>query len=296
MELAEMADSPWVADVTQATFKQLVLEKSKEIPVLVDFWAPWCGPCRMLTPILTKLANDYGGKFFLAKINTDSEQQLAGEYQIRGIPAVKLYRDGKVAGEFVGVQPESAVRALIERFLPKESENALRQATALAQQGQIADAVALLRAAVANDPRDDQVKIELVRLLLRTTATAAARRDEAEKLLDSLSFERTSDPVVEGLRTKLDFLRAVENAPPLGVLENAVATNPDNTEARYQLSAHKALADDYEPAIQQLLEIVNRDRSYGDDAARKALVGLFGLLGNDPRVPKYRALLSRALH
>jgi putative thioredoxin len=291
-----MADSPWITDVTQATFQKAVIERSHQVPVLVDFWAPWCAPCRMLTPVLVQLATDYQGKFFLAKVNTDIEQQLALDHRIRGIPDVKIFRDGKVVGGFVGVQPASAIRTILDRFVPSETDVAVREALALANQNRVAEAVAMLRQAVAKDSRHAQARVELARLLLTAPGEGHERREEVERMLSNLPIEYGSDPVVEGLRTKLSFLAIVEQAPPLDELERRIKRNPGDSDARYRLSAYRALAGDYEPAMQELLEIVQRDRNYGDDAARKALVGIFALLGNDPRVPKYRALLSRALH
>jgi len=294
-----MADSPHIADVTTADFPKGVLEKSRDVPVLVDFWAAWCGPCRMLTPLLTKLAEDYGGRFFLAKVNADSDPDVAVQYGIRGLPTLILFRHGAPVGQLVGVQPESAIRALIDRHLPNAADATAQRAAALHGAGQTEQALALLREALAADPANDRLKIELARSLLALPILAQrqAHLAEAENLLDSLSVEKLGDPEVAALRARLQFLRIVANAPPLPELERRIAADPANAEARYQLSAYKVLENDYEPAMQQLLEIVRRDRKFGDDAGRKALVDLFTMLGTtDPLVAKYRGLLSKELN
>lgn len=292
--------SPPVADVGREQFRTLVLERSHEIPVLVDFWAPWCGPCRVLTPVLTKLAEEYGGKFFLAKVNTDAEQELATEYQIRGIPAIKLFRHGEVVGELVGVQPEPALRALIDPFIAREADAIIERARALDGAGKKAEALELLRQAVERDPTYDKAKIALARQLIESpgdTNELPARVDEAERLLNSLSMRAGTSPEVEALRAKLTLLRIVADAPPADALERTVAAKPDDHEARYRLAAHLALQGRYEDAMRHLLEIVQRDRAFGDDAARKALLAVFSLAGSrEPLVVKYRGLLARALN
>ena len=294
-----MADSPFIVDVTRADFASRVLESSRQRPVLVDFWAAWCGPCQMLMPVLARVANDYGGRFHLAKVNTDAERELATEYGIRSLPTVKLFRNGTVVDEFLGVQPEPAIRALIDRHLPQPADATIERALATLQTGQTDQALQLLRAAIAEDPSYDRPKIELTRQLLALPLDGnnAGRLAESEKLLNGISAAKRTDPEIAALRTRLRFLRIAASTPPLAQLERTVAGDPANAEARYQLSAHKVLAGDYEPAMQQLLELVRRDRRYGDDAGRKGLVDLFTLLGNnDPLVAKYRGLLSRALN
>lgn len=292
-----MADSPHVADVGRADFAERVIARSHQVPVLVDFWAPWCGPCRMLTPILTKLADEYGGKFFLAKVNTDVEQELGMEYGIRGIPAVKLFRNGKVEGEFVGVQPESAVRALIDKFVPRETDTIIERAIALARAGNTSEALALLREIVSRDPQNEKAAIELVRLLTASPegTDLKQRVEEAQRFLDTL--RAGTNPEIDALRARLNLLRAVADTPPLEELKTILQTNPNDLDARYRLAARLALKGKYEDAMEDFLELVRRDRKFGDDAGRKGLLTVFTLLGNkDPRVAQYRTVLSRALN
>lgn len=294
-----MTVSPNVVDVTAADFARQVVEKSHEFPVLVDFWAPWCGPCRMLAPILHRLADVYAGKLRVAKVNTDVEQELAFKFQIRGIPAVKLFRRGEVVGEFVGVQTESAIRALVEPFLPTEVDSLLEQSARLGRDGKTAEATTLLRESTTRYPQDDRVKLALAKLLVSSTPGDGDRErlTESQALLDSLSLRAGIGSEVDTLRARLDLLRAVADAPPIDKLEHDIEDNTGNNDARFALAARLALRGDYQRAMEEFLEIVRRDRAFREDSARKALVGLFNVLGRQhPLSIKYRGLLSRALN
>jgi putative thioredoxin len=230
-------------------------------------------------------------------VNTDVEQELGVEYGIRGIPAVKLFRDGKVAEEFVGVQPESTVRALIDKFLPREADTVIERAISLARAGNTSGAIALLRDAVRLDPQNEKAAIELVRLLSASPegSDLKERVEEAQRFLDSL--RAGANPEVDALRARLNLLRVVADAPPLEELKRILQTNPSDLNARYQLAARLALKGKYEDAMEDFLELVRRDRNFGDDAGRKGLVTVFTLLGNkDPRVTQYRTVLARALN
>ena len=294
-----MSHSPHIADVSHATFDAEVLARSHKQPVLVDFWAAWCGPCRMLMPLLARLADEYQGRFHLAKVETDNERELAAQYGIRSLPTVKLFRNGTVVDEFMGAQTESAVRAFIDRHLPRAADAVVDRAEHLSDAGRTEEAVALLRAAIVEDGAYARPKLALARLLLSLPADrhTPAMLDECERLLASLPADRRDDAQAVALRTRLTLLRAVVDLPPMEELHRTVAVNPNNSQARYALGVHQALREDYEAAMEQLLELVRRDRRYGDDAGRKTLVSLFQLLGNQhPLVIKYRGLLSRALN
>lgn len=294
-----MAQSPHIAAVTRADFEKQVIERSHTVPVLVDFWAAWCGPCRMLEPVLARLVEHYDGKLFLAKVNTDEEQELAQTYGIRGIPALKLFRHGRLAGELVGVQPEGTLRELVDRFVPTPADDELARATNLAQAGELEPAIKVLRQALERHPQHVGVRLELVRLLSRDGGAPdeAARARESRQLLDALLVRAAGEPEVEALRARIELLQAAAGAPSADELERQVSAHPDDSGARLQLGARLALAGKYEPAMVQLLELVRRDRAWGDDAGRRTLLAVFTLLGpRDPLVARYRALLSRALN
>jgi putative thioredoxin len=287
-----MATSPYIADVTHQTFESEVLARSREVPVLVDFWAAWCGPCQMLMPVLTRLADEYRGKFFLAKVNSDNEQELAAQYGVRSLPTVKLFRHGQVVDEFMGAQPEKAIRALLDRHIPRESDARVQQAMVAAHSGQLDQALATLQQAVADDPANDRARLELARLLIHL-----GRADEAEMVIKALSAETKDGADAVTLKAQLEFARLVQAARPPEVLLEAVNANPHDSAARYELAAHLVLRRQYEPALDQLLEIVRSDRKFRDDAARKAMVSVFNLLGGSGDiVNQYRRKLSMALN
>lgn len=287
-----MADSAHTANVTQQTFDRLVIEQSQRVPVLVDFWAAWCGPCQSLMPVLAKLAQEYGGKFFLAKVDTDQEQALAGKHGIRGLPTVKIFRNGAVVNEFSGVQPEKTIRALIDRYVARESDTQLEQALRSEAEGNRAEAVDLLTQARKTDPANDRVKLHLGRMLI-----AEGKLDDGETALRELSLAGRAEPEAAAVLAQLEFARIVAGAPPIPALEQQVKTNDNDMNARYQLAAREVMERRYDAALANFLEIVRRNRKFNDDAGRKAMLALFNLLGNQNElVKRYRGLLSMALN
>lgn len=284
--------TPHVFDVSTQDFDARVLQESHELPVLVDFWAAWCGPCRMLTPVLVRLAQTYSGKFLLAKVDTDAEQGLATRYGIRGLPTVKVFRKGEVVDEFVGVQSETTIRQLIERHLPRASEVPLQQAAAAHAAGKTTEAVEILRRALLSTPDDDTLKLKLVELHLEHS-----RVEDARKLLAGLSVQAKAQPTARALLARTDFALIAAAAPSPSELEQTIARDANNVQARAQLGALRVIAHDYEGALQQLLEIVRRDRDFGDDSGRKQMLAVFDILGGKGAlVARYRNLLSAALN
>jgi putative thioredoxin len=287
-----MTPSPHIADVTQQTFESLVLAKSREIPVLADFWAAWCGPCKQLMPVLAKLVDEYDGRFFLAKINSDSEQALAARYGVKSLPTVKLFRNGQVVEEFMGAQPEKTIRALLDRHIPRESDTLVDNALLVARAGKPDQALTILQQAVKSDPGNDRAKLELARVHVYFGHAA-----EAENTLASLSVEGRESTDAVGLKAQLEFVHIVATARPPETLLTAIAANAKDSAARYELAAHLVLRQQHAAALDQLLEIVRTDRKFRDDAGRKAMVSIFNLLGGSGDIVKqYRTKLSMALN
>jgi putative thioredoxin len=287
-----MVTSPHIADITQQTFQSSVLAKSQEIPVLVDFWAAWCGPCKMLMPVLARLADEYRGKFFLAKVNTDVEQALAAHYGVKSLPTVKLFKNGQVVEGFLGVQPEKAIRALLDRHIPRESDTLIDNALLAMQAGKVDEAMTALQMAMESDPANDRAGIELARLLLQR-----GRVENAESVLDALSGDARETPAALALAAQLKFARIAAHARPVDALQQAIAANPHDSSARHELAARHVLQGEYTAALDELLEIVRTDRKFEDDAARKAMISIFDLLGSaSETVRQYRRKLSLALN
>jgi putative thioredoxin len=285
-----MAESRFVVTVTAENFQQVVLEGSRERPVLVDFWAEWCAPCRVLGPVLDKVADSLGGKLLVAKVDTEAQQALAMQFGIRSLPTVKLFWDGQPVDEFMGALPESEVRAFLERYIPRESDNLLGQADALLLRGELERAGELVANARAEDPDNPRVAIAEARI-----QAVQGNFDEAERSLNGLPLDAQDLPEIKTLRARMAFDRAVSGAPEPAQLAARLAADAGDSEARYQLAAHKVLAEDYQGALEDLLTLLRRDRKYGDDAARKAMVQVFELLGGGELVARYRAKMTSAL-
>lgn len=287
-----MVDTDNIIEVGEDNFDLKVRGKSKEVPVLVDFWAPWCAPCRMLTPILQKLAKEYDGKFVLATVNTDDNPRLALDHRIRSLPTVKLFRHGEPVEEFFGMQAEGVIRLLLDRHIERGSDRLVQSADAAWARGERQTALQTMREALGADPGNERIHPELARLLIDL-----GEYDEAAEILRRLSLSRQQDPDIAPLDVLIKFGRIAKTAPEEQALERAIGADPDNCEARYQLSAKKVMRRQFEPALAQLIEIIKRDRRFGEDAGRKALLDIFTLLGGQaPLVKHYRSLLATALH
>lgn len=287
-----MSVSPYVFEATRENFASQVLEASKQAPVLVDFWADWCGPCKMLMPVLDKLVSEYQGKFLLAKVDTEAQQELALQHGIRSIPTLKLYKDGQQVEEIQGAQPEDTLRRLLDRYITRESDVIRNRAAEAWQHGDGAVALELLAQAADMDPDNHRITVDRIKIHL-----GEGEVDNARQLLQTLPLTVAQEPEVAALTAQMEFVQVAQEAPAPDALERTLAENPNNVEAHYQLGARKVLAGDYETAMEQFLAVLQRDRSFGDDAGRKALLSVFSLLGEqDPRVGPYRRRLFNALH
>lgn len=281
-----------ILEVGSNDFQQNVVEKSHQIPVLVDFWADWCGPCKMQLPVLTKLAGDYGDSFRVAKVNTDTERELATQHGIRSLPTLRLYRHGAVVEELMGAQTESALRPLIEAHMDRASDQTLQQALELAAAGRPDEALKLLASGHASDPQNHHLTLEYARLCLREGQLACAR-----DLLSGLPRDEQDKPETRALKALFEFSEVTASAPDRASLEKTLAVEPENPEARYQLAIQQVLAQDYDAALDNLLTLLKRHRNYGDNAAQHALLAVFDLLGDDDRrVPLYRRQMFNLLH
>ena len=283
--------SAYSFDTATETFENDVLKVSERVPVLVDFWAPWCAPCRALKPILEKLAAEYQGKFVLAKVNSDAQPQLSARFGVRGIPNVKAFVDGKLADEFTGALPESGVRAFVERLVPTPGEKLRRTAQLLLSQGDFDEAERHLRSALALEPENRPVRLDLVELLLAKNGQA-----EAEALMAPIP-ERERDERADRILSALALWKKSQELPALAELEATLAANPDDLPARLALGERLIAEQRFEPAFAALLEVVRRDRGALRSSAHKRMVVAFELAWEQPDlVSTYRKLLGSALY
>lgn len=287
-----MSQSPYIVTANADNFTTQVIDKSNQVPVLVDFWADWCAPCKMLMPILSKLADEYQGQFILAKVDTDEQQELAIQYQIRGIPALKLFRHGTVVEETTGVQSESVLREMIDRHRERPADKLRLQAMAVHRAGDSGKAITLLEQAREMEPTYHQVALDLAQVMMDNQ-----RFEEAEQLLQGLPLAVQGEKSVSELMAQLKFSSIAAKAPPNETLEQTLAADPNDLMAHYQLSARKVLEGDHETALDHLLELMRRDRKFEDDAGRKGLLAVFALLGNQGSlVNRYRGKMASFLH
>jgi putative thioredoxin len=279
----------WTIDVNEENFEAEVLERSTEVPVMVDFWAEWCGPCKVLGPVLEKLADEYAGEFILAKVNVDENQGLAGAFGIQGIPAVKLFKDGDLASEFTGALPEPMLREFLSKFLPTAADKQALEAQALEEEGKTAEAKALYQTILESDPNHAKALLGLGRLAMNEgdSATALEHLDKVPMVADE---RKEADRLIARLN-----LQAGGTANEAALREK-VKVEPNNIAARFELAQALAGAEKYEEALNEFLTIVKTDREFQDDGARKAMIQIFEVLGpDDPLTDKYRSELAKVL-
>jgi putative thioredoxin len=281
-------------ETTLATFENDVITASTLTPVLVDFWAPWCGPCKTLGPMLERLETEAAGAWKLVKVNVDENQELAQHFQVRSIPHVIAFADGRAVDQFIGVLPESQLRAFLDKLVPDGADAERRAAHAAYAAGDMEQAIDLIKAALAMDPGYDDARLDLIEWLL-----AANRIDDA-RAEDALLSPKTTqgiDARYNALKTELDAADAAAELPPADALIAAVNANPDDLEARFALANRLIAGRDYNGALEHLLAIVVRDRAFMDDVGRKTMLSVFDLAAHQPEiVSRWRRKLSAAMN
>ena len=287
-----MSESPYIHNVGIQNFQQTVLEKSMHKPMLVDFWADWCQPCQTIMPMLAKLADEYEGKFELAKVNADQEQELAAHFGIKSLPTMKLIYQGQIVDERTGAVPESEIRAMLDKHIVSESDKFVQAAMMAHQQGQTQQAIELLNQALAKDPENAELKVTIAQMV-----HSQGDVESAVALLDSLDDEGSKLDGAIKLRAEIKLAEQLADLLPLEEIEQRLAKDPKDLEALLQKSRHLTAHGEYEAAMECLLDIMRTDRSYEDDVGRTSLLELFDLLGGEhPSVQAYRRKLFNMLH
>ena len=281
-------------DVTSADFDKQVVQASFDQPVLVDFWAEWCAPCKVMLPILEQIAEDYQGELLLAKVNCDVEQDIVGRIGIQTLPTVVLFKDGKVVDGFQDAQPESAIRTMLAPHVvmpePVE-EDPMVQAEALFAESRFADAETALKSILTEDNTNAKALILYGRCLAER-----GELTEAQAVLDAVKSDEHKAELA-GAKAQVTFLRQAADLPDVADLKARIAQNPQDDEAAYQLVIQQLARQQYEAALDGLLKLFTRNRSYNEGLPHKTLLQVFDLLGNDhPLVTTYRRKLFAALY
>lgn len=278
-------------DVSIEEFETKVMLPAQDVPVVIDFWAPWSEPCKTLTPLLEKLAEEYAGRFLLAKVNADENPELSQHFGVRSIPAVKVLFQGQLVDEFSGALPEAQIRSFLDRFaLPAAAGNQREEAAALIAEGKLEEALAKLVAASHAKPEDQAIQLDAVDVLIQL-----GRNDEAKQLLSGEYAQETDR--ANALRARLAL---ADGAADSTEIEARLAANPADHAVRLELSRAYAAQSRFREAMEAALEVVIRDRSFAEGAGRKALLQLFEALAGseqyDDLVREFRRKMSAALN
>ena len=283
-----------VKDTTTKDFRQDVLMESMSQPVLVDFWAPWCGPCKQLTPVIEKVVASYKGKVKLVKMNIDEHPQIAGQLGVQSIPAVFAFQRGQPIDGFMGALPESQIKGFIERLVGPAGPDlaaAMAEAQALLESGDAAGAMEIFAAILAEEPENMDALGGLIRAQILGGALM-----QAEQMLARVPAERAENPAIAGARAALDLARQVEALGDLNTLQRQVEANPLDHQARFELALALNARGRKEEAVEALIAIIRKDRAWNDDGARKQLLQFFEAWGNqDDAIVAGRRRLSATL-
>jgi len=277
-------------DVTQESFEADVVRQSYEHPVIVDFWAPWCGPCRTLGPVLEALADEANGDWVLAKVNTEESKQLASDFKIQGIPNVKAFVNGKVVDEFAGALPRPMIQDWLKKVVPSSLDKALIAARVHLRDGSFAAARPVLEEAHVEDPSRIDVRIYLAEI-----AVHDGKLEEARAILDKIPEYQEDKFAEDFARSWLKLEAALSKTR--GDAAERLKKDPKDLQARWDLAMSKVEKDDFEDALRQLLEVFKSDRTWGDDASRKAMIRVFRAVGEeDPLCVYWRSQLARWMY
>ena len=281
----------YIVDIDETNAQQLLIEESMTRPVVVDFWADWCGPCKQLMPILEKLAGEYQGAFLLAKVNADEQQMLAQQLGVRSLPTVMVIKEGQPVDGFSGAQPESAVREMLDKHLPSPQAGALAEAEQMLAEGDFPAALALYRSAWEESGQ----KLEMT-LAYAGALVTANRLDEADTLMQGVRLA-DQDARYEQLVAQIELGREAARSPEVEALEASMAANPDDHAIRIQLAIQLSQVAQYREALEHLLTVLRADRDFNNGEARKVFLDTLATIGKgDPLAAEYQRKLFSLMY
>lgn len=288
--MTDIASTSHVFDIDQQTFETEVLQASMETPILVDFWATWCEPCKSLGPILEKLANEFNGSFRLGKVDVDAQQELAGMFGIKSIPTVMLVKEGQVIDGFAGALPEGQLREFLTRHVqPLDDDRSQAEDEEIVEEAPEA-AINRLQQAIATEPAKAELKLDLALALMH-----AGQSEAAQAQLDALPANLATDARAQRLRSELDLARAAKDAPEAAALKQRIEADPEDWSARDQLGVRLLLEGDAEAGLEQFLIILQKARDWNDGQAKKRLLAAFATLEDGELVGRYRRRMASLL-
>jgi len=281
----------YIVDIDESNAQALLIEESLKRPVVVDFWADWCGPCKQLMPILEKLAAEYQGAFLLAKVNADEQQMLAQQLGVRSLPTVMVIKEGQPVDGFSGAQPESAVREMLDKHVPSPQADALAQAEQLIAEGDIPGALALYRGAWEDSGHKPTFTMAYAGALI-----TANRLDEAEALLGDIRMV-DQDARYEQLMAQIELQRQAARSPEVEALEADLASDEQNHEVRIKLAVQLGTHGQYREALEHLLVVLRADRDWGNGEAKRVYLDMIATIGKgDPLAAEYQRKLFSLMY
>ena len=281
----------YIVNIDESNAARLLIEESHKRPVVVDFWADWCEPCKVLMPLLEKIANEYNGAFLLAKVNADAQQMITQQFGVRSLPTVMVIQDGRPVDGFAGAQPEAQVRQMLEKYLPKPWDGLLQMAREAMDAGKFSEALSPLRQAW-----DDSGQSRDITLVYAYCLIESLRLDEAEKVLGTVRLA-DQDADWQQLRAQLDIKREASRSPEIEALEQRLAADPDNLDIRHQLAVQYTNHGHFKEAMEALVDILRSDFNHGDGATKKLLLDTIASLGKgDPLAAEYQRKLYSLLY
>jgi putative thioredoxin len=287
-----MAASPYIFETGAADFQHKVVARSASVPVLVDFWAAWCGPCKSLEPVLEQVAESLSGSLMIAKVDTDAEPELAAQFGVRSLPTLLLFRDGTPRAQTMGAQPQAEIMEFVRPYIRTAADELSEKADDAVNRGDMAQARQLLEQAVAEDPQRPGARYALAECML-----AVGDPDAAEAAIEPLSAVEKESDAAHSIRDRIRYTRDLAGAPGREELEEKVASEPGDLEARYLLAAGLLMDGQLPEAMEQFFELMRRDRSFRDDAGRNGLLTIFNMLGAESAlVADYRRRMASLLY